>query len=124
MISPAEILGLNLQEVWILYNNLFSKLSKSTDDEGNRIKPFATHKELEQAKNGIKIRFNIEWYFPQRRERYFVEKPKSRMMVIKAGDRYWIDDFLDEIQARDNLMRNALLEYFSEDKDVTKLVNR
>lgn len=87
------------------------------DEEG---KNFITEGKIEQVKNGVKIKFSLSKYFRYKDSTnwgIFRQKPKAN--VIRADESGYVkmEDFYEELEERNGIMLNALLDYYGEDDD-------
>jgi hypothetical protein len=84
----------NINELW----NLLSTLEG--DSEFNKAK--------EQAKNGVKIEFNIEFV----NRGYVEEYPDSHNVKIRGYKKFGLEKYWEEIRQRERIMRNMLRSVF------------
>ena len=103
-LDEENIIALSLAEVWTLYKVKRKEMIK----EG-----FTSEQEYNRIRYGITIMFELDDYIQER----FRERPKSGEIVIQKIV-YSIKEFRTEMEERERLMRNSLLNYYADDKDI------
>lgn len=116
MIDEETILTLSLDAAWTLYKIKFLDMSRTKDEDGNKVKPFTTTQDYDNIRFGLNIKFEIDDYLKNR----FREKPKSGTIVIWK-DEYNISDFRTEIDNRERMIRSALLDYYAQENDIISM---
>lgn len=113
MIDEEAILTYNIGAIYTLFKIKFDDMARTKDDEGSKIDPFVNRDDYNKVRFGFTIKFELEDYIKGR----FREKPKSGTIVIWKNE-YSLKDFRTEIEKREKVMRNSLLNYYSQDKDI------
>lgn len=99
-LDPQDIISLETKRLWNILNTI-KKDSKSTID----------NEEYYLIKYGIKIKCPI-WYLS---EEWFELYPNTRKVSIKGYGKYKLNDFMNEKENRDNLMRSIIINNLNDD---------
>jgi hypothetical protein len=77
--------------------------------------------DIKRVRYGVEIQFSLSKYFIYKNsEEYglFRIKPKTNMINLDGKGLVNLDKFNEELEERNGIMLNALLDYYSEDDDL------
>lgn len=108
------ILMLSQEELYKLF------IAKSTDliSEG-----FITEEHIDAVRYGINLKFSLSRYFQYKNSEQigiFRRKPKQQEINCDGQGYVKMDKFNEELEDRQSIMINALLEYYKKDDDIIK----
>lgn len=98
--NPDEVYSMNTSELWNIIGSM--EIEEKID--------YKT--EIELIKNGINIKIPIIYIIKGWTE----EHPETKRISIKAHGKYDITEYYDEVQERNNMMRQIILENIEEDE--------
>ena len=90
--SPEEVLTWDMEKLW-------NALKQLTEKEEYK-------KDKELIKNGIKVKFPIQYIIQE----WYKMNPENKRVTVRGYGKWKIDDFMEEIEEREDLMRQIIIE--------------
>lgn len=100
-INPEEVLTWDIEKLWNTTKQLVNEQKYK--------------KELHQIKFGINIEFPIHYIIYE----WFELHPVSKKATIKGYGKYKLQPFIDEVEQREELMREIILENIGKEEIAT-----
>ena len=92
--DEQDIYALDTRELYNLYKRTVADTGKDYENE------------TYQVKNGIKINVPI-WYYT---EQWYELHPENKRVTIKGHGKHPINEFMEELDAREDIMRKVIIE--------------
>lgn len=106
--SKEDLATASIEKLWLC----FKQITEKTDGEGDKYKETKKFKQMtDKVKNGIKIKVPI-WYFT---EAWYELYPHTQTANIKGYGKFHINEFMEEKEAREQLMIEAIENELDED---------
>ena len=108
------LLSLSMEEI---YRVFMAKARDLKDEE------LITDEDIKKARYGIKIKFSLSVYFRYKDSEncgLFNIKPKSEKIYLGNKEYVNLREFDEELDERQGIMLNALLDYYAKDDDIVE----
>lgn len=115
--DETTLISLSMEELY----RVFQAKKRDLKEED-----YIKEKDIQKVTEGINIRFNLNKYFQYKDSHewgVFRQKPKSDEIRADKHGYVHMDDFYNELQERNAIMLNALLDYYGEDEDTIESDN-